>query len=270
MNQIRVVSEGDVNDIYVCWEENTAIGVYYTVLVIHNQKKAKQFLEVCAAADVGKGRFPIEYCSKAGKFAVRFPYQKERPLEQFYMGTSYSPEECEKVCVNIIAACMSSGLPYPILYLILRQRQLNLAKDLSVYFSYQIDLSSLNPKIGEKECVSCCARILSELPVPKEFEKAASCRLLKKKTDRNSYRQFRELYRDIRIAGAPKHKHSLYAVIGAWFQRKKDGLFKILFWICFVMVFLAAASFLTQAVFGDMPWMRLFFNGFKKIGTETL
>ena len=58
------------------------------------------------------------------------------------------------------------------LYLMLQQNQIHLAKDDSVFLSYQIDLAQIDPKITEKECTVQCARILLELlklyPVEKE------------------------------------------------------------------------------------------------------
>ena len=41
-------------------------------------------------------------------------------------------------------------------------------------------------------------------------------------------------------------------------------------WVCILLVLLVIASFVTQAIFGDIPWLRFFFNAFKKIGTESL
>ena len=86
-----------------------------------------------------------------------FPWQQERPLKDFYMGESYTLTECENVCISVIMACITSNLPYPVLYLILEQGQLHLAKDRTVCLGYQIDLAELDPAKSERDCAVQCA-----------------------------------------------------------------------------------------------------------------
>ena len=40
--------------------------------------------------------------------------------------------------------------------------------------------------------------------------------------------------------------------------------------VCVLLILVVIASFVTQAIFGDIPWLRFFFNSFKTIGTESL
>ena len=91
-----------------------------------------------------------------------------------------------------------------------------------------------------------------------------------KKISKKSYHRFTELYKDIRIAAAPKKRRGVIAGIRAWFMRNRDAIFHLLLWVCILLVLLVIASFVTQAIFGDIPWLRFFFNAFKKIGTESL
>lgn len=58
--------------------------------------------------------------------------------------------------------------------------------------------------------------------------------------------------------------------IRVWFARRQDVLFRILLCICLILGGLALVSLISQLLFGDIPWLRILFNGFKTIGTESL
>ena len=93
---------------------------------------------------------------------------------------------------------------------------------------------------------------------------------MEKKISRKSYDRFTELYKDIRITAVPKKKRGIRKRIKAWFVRRQDGLFRLLLCICLFLAILALVSLISQLLFGDIPWLRLLFNGFKTIGTESL
>ena len=267
---IRVIERTPVNDIMICRDLNAAEEGLYTTLVVHDHEVVRKFLTVYEHSDYAPEASCVERFSDQGEFVIVYPYLKERALQEFYMGDSYKLSECEDICINTILACISAEIPYPILYLILKQKQLHLAKNHNVYLGYTINLEELDEKKTERDCAVQCAKILRELLEPKASQKAISYQLLDKKISKKSYHKFTELYKDIRIAAAPKKKNGIRAKIRGWFARNRDRIFGILFWLCIILVMLVIATFVTQAIFGDIPWLRLFFNGFKKIGTESL
>lgn len=267
---VRTVRQNDINDILICQDLNTAARNLYTLLVIKEHQTARQYLEVFERAGMSAQDSYIDSFSDRGAFCMVFEYKQERPLQNFYMGESYTLAECEAVCINVIMACITSNLPYPLLYLLLKQEQLHLSKDHTVYFSYQIDLADLDPEKSERDCAVACASVLKDLLRPKASQKAFSYKLLEKKISRKSYDTFTELYKDIRIAGVSGQKQGIRKRIKAWFARRQDGLFRILLCICLVLGVFALVSVLFQLIFGDIPWLRILFNGFKTIGTETL
>ncbi len=267
---VRTVRKNDINDILICQDLNTAARNLYTLLVIKEHQTARQYLEVFERAGMSAQDSYIDSFSDRGALCMVFEYKQERPLRDFYMGESYTLAECEAVCINVIMTCITSNLPYPLLYLLLRQEQLHLSKDHTVYFSYQIDLTELDPEKSERDCAVACASVLRELLRPKASQKAFSYRLLEKKISRKSYDRFTELYKDIRIAGVSGQKQGIGKRIKGWFARRQDVLFRILLCICLVLGVLALASIFFQLFFGDIPWLRILFNGFKTIGTETL
>lgn len=267
---VRIVKKGRTNDILICQDLSSAARNRYTLLVLKEHQTVKRYLEVFEKAGLAAQDSYIDSFSDQGAFCMVFPYQQERPLRDFYMGESYTLSKCENVCISVIMACITSNLPYPILYLILEQGQLHLAKDHTVCLGYQIDLEELDIEKTERDCAVQCASILRDLLKPRASQKAFSYRLLEKKISRKSYGQLTELYKDIRITAAPGQKRGLRKRIAGWFLRNQDGLFRFLLYVCVILAGLTLISLLFQLITGDIPWLRLFFNGFKTIGTETL
>lgn len=267
---LQIVKKSRVNDICVCRDLSTAAGNLYTLLMIKEHQVAKAYLEVFEQAGMSAQDSYIHNFSEQGVFCMAFEYKQERPLSKFYAGGSYTLAECETICENLIMTCMMSNLPYPILYLILKQGQINLARDHSVYLGYGIDLTELDTKKTERDCAVQCASIIRELLSSKKAQKAFSYRLLEKKISRKSYDRFTELYKDIRITAAPKKEKGIRRKLMRLWNKNQDTVFRILLVICVVLAVLAAVSLICQLVFGDIPWLRIFFNGFKVIGTESL
>lgn len=269
LKTIRLVAKSEQNELYVCRNLNDKGGGLYTVICVKDHTVVRRFLTICEETE-RDGDFFVDCFSDGEMQIIVFPYVKERPLYSFYRPDILSLSECEDICINTIIACMSSGLPWPILYLILSQEQLHLSRDGSVYLGYMIDLSQLEPFRTERDCTVMCASILLNLLRPKEGRQTNSLKLLEKKTSKQSYNRFVELYKDVRITAVPKQKTGLGARIKQWFRRNKDRLFRVLLWISIFLALFVILSFITQLLFGDVPWLRLFINSFDKIGTESL
>lgn len=270
LNTVRIVRKSAANDVLICRDLNSDAGSLYTLLLIKDHKIVKQVLESFEHSGENRKRACVASFSWNGDFCMVFPYKAERQLTAFYAGERFPLSKCEDICIHLILACMTEGVPYPLLYLMLQQNQIHLAKDDSVFLSYQIDLTEINPKITEKECTVQCARILLELLKPKAPQKAVSYTLLKKKIEKRSYSELSELYKDIRIAAVSKEKKGIRARIAAWIMAYRDTLFRILLITCVFLGLIVAVTFLAQLIFGDAPWLRLFTNSFQVIGTENL
>ncbi|MCD7738839.1 MAG: hypothetical protein LUH58_07350 [Lachnospiraceae bacterium] len=270
LSSVRTIKSNTVNDVLICRDLNSAAGTLYTVLAVKEHETVKSCLEMFREYGTSDRDVCVHSFSDQGIFCMVFEYKQERPLDDFYAGGFFSLQECEEICVQVIMACLTSGLPYPFLYLILKQGQLNLSRDRSVYLGYQTDLAELDIGKTERDCAVECAQILRRILSPKKSGKAFSYQLLEKKIDRKSYSTFTELYKDIRVASAPQKKKNIIQRIKAWFLRRQDIIFRILLYLCVVLVVIALASLITQLLFGDIPWLRLLFNGFKTIGTESL
>lgn len=270
LNCIQTILVSDCNDIYVCVDEKTSTQNKYMVLVIKSHDIIKKYIEISSQVDYAKDLYLVDHFSEQGKYVLVFPYIKRRPLKDFYISRSLELVDCEDICSNLVLSCIQSGLPFPLLYEVIKQGQLNLNRDHSIYITYELDLSELDETKTEKDCVIECARILLSLFESKQKQKAISYTLLQKKIRSQSYSRFTELYKDITIAAQPKKKLNIVGRIKALWKRSKDGLFRLFLVLCVLLIVFAALSLVSQVIFGDVPWLRIFFNNFKQIGTESL
>ncbi len=268
---VHTIKSNSVNDILVCRELNSGVDLFYTVLAVKDHETVKFCLETFSESKIPQEESALVECfSDHGVFCMVFAYRERRPLQDFYTGNFFSLPECETICSNIILTCITSGLSFPLLYLALKQGQLNLSRDRTAYLTFELDLKDLDPKKNEHDCAVECAAILWDLLKPKASQKAFSYRLLEKKIARGSYSSFTELYKDIQITAAPKKEKNIFQRIIGWVRRQQDNIFRILMGCCIILGAVALVCLFSQLVFGDIPLLRLFINGFKVIGTESL
>ncbi len=270
LNSLQTISRNDVNEILVCEDLNDDMRSRYTVIVLDDHEYVRRFLTMYNEANYLPEDRNVEYFSSEGKYLIVFPYVRPRPLSSFYMGAYMQLSDAEEICQNLVVACMASGVPWPLLYLMLTQDQVNLSNDKSVHLSYMVDLTDLNENIIENDCVVACARILMSILEKKSEKKADSYVLLQKKIARESYNRFIELYRDIDLASTKHRKKGVIASIKAWFYRNKDILFRVVLVLSMLLFFFTLLSLLTNAIFGDVPWLRIFISSFNQIGLESL
>lgn len=273
LKPIRLIARNDVNEILVCENVEDSSRELYTVIQVTDHETVKKFLELNEHAEDVQDNVLIDCFASEGKYLIVYPYKKERPLDLFYVGSTMSVAQCEETGINLIIACMTSNLPWPLLYLALMQGQINISRDNSVYLSYALDLTDLDPDIGEKDCVVECAKILIRLlePAVNQYRRRAnSYILLQKKADKRAYDRFRDLYKDLKLASVRVKKRNIFTRIRIWFERNRDTFFRIILVISIALAVFVILTFLTNLIFGDVPWLRLFIRSFDKIGLESL
>jgi hypothetical protein len=270
LSVVKVSLESEVNDVYVCRDLRSSAQSLYTVIAVHDHTLVKQILAVIQESQGTSAGCFVDTFTAHGDFIMVFPYEKERPLEKFYMGEVYPITRCEDIALNILVACIGSGIPWQFLYLILQQGQVNISSNDEIFMGYQIDLKDFDPDMGEKDCVYACANILLKILEPQSSSKTISYQLLTRKTWNKSYTRFSELYRDIRIAAVPKSKRGFFARLRDLYMRNRDTLFGVLLRVSVVLLVIALLSLVSQILFGDILWLSFLINHFKIIGTENL
>lgn len=277
--ELEVISEifrGQVNDVVVCRNRLSAADARYTLLVIHDRDCARSMLQVMEN-NTRKEESPCLGCMTQNEDLIFiFPYREERKFSSFAKGQALTPRLGERISVNLVMECLSCGLPWPLLYLVLEQDEVQITKDNSIYFTLSIDLSRLDGEKTERNCVSSCANLLLELLTApekgrrKKRKQLQSFDLIYKKTAKNAYAGFPELYQDIKLTALPEEKISLMNRIKGMWMRNRDRLFRLLLVLCTILVVVTLAVLITQMIFGEIIWLRLFQNTFDVIGTENL
>ena len=283
LNSIQTLFENDKNRGYICQDLASEDSNNYTLIDVYDHELAREVIRAFYGKNMELTDRPSDYdnyrgailkCfSYEGRMVLLFPYIKARPLKEFYMSQPVTLPECEHICNSFVLACLTAQVPFSFLYVMLTQGQINLAKDSSISLSYAVDLSAFDKTRGEKDCVVECAKIVLDMLEPYSGNKRGrtfSYELLQKRVASSGYQRFTELYKDLTISASSIKKRGILARISAFFEANKDNLFRILLTICIILLIITLLSFITQAIFGDIPWMRVFFAGFKKIGTESM
>ncbi|MBQ6442984.1 MAG: hypothetical protein IJJ13_10400 [Lachnospiraceae bacterium] len=272
LKTVRLIARNDTNEITICENLNDSARGRFVVIIVKDHDILKRFIELNEQAEEVQDKVLIDCFSCEGQYLIVYPYKNERPFDLFYVGGAMSLQQAEEVCINLIIACMTSNLPWPLLYLVLTQKQVHIARDNSVYLTYAMDLAELDTTIGEKDCVVECAKVLLKVlsPKVKRGRKANSYVLLTKKIDKRAYGRFRELYKDLELAAVQEKKRGWRLRLRIWFENNRDTLFRVILVISIALAIFVVLTFLTNLIFGDVPWLRLFIRSFEKIGLESL
>lgn len=263
LKKIGTLKEGRVNTVCVC--ADTDSDEWHTLWEIKKHKTARLLMEM-------QGVSPFAECRMDGeRLCVLLSYEEPRPLGKFYQGGLYTWEERRRIYGNIVEACVNAAVPYPLLYLLLKERCINIRQDDSMYFTYYILLDNLDTDKAEKDCAGLAAGLLAELMELHGKKEERSClALIRKKLRRNAYNSFTELVHDIKFIDGRKRLSLIWGRIPYPEQSTKDKLFRILLIITAVLVAAAVLLVASQLMFGDIPLLRAFSSAVRKIGTESL
>lgn len=273
LSEIRVILRGQVNDVAVCEDLNSPVRACYTVVTVKDRACAKKLLSVLEHSEKGLPEGVLPYgklFSQDGLLCFVSDYRPERHLNRFGESQLVTPSAQECVCVNLVMECLSSPLPYPLLYLALEDDNVHVEKDNSVYFTPNFNLERLDEHIGEAGCTARCVQIMLHLLQGSSRRRLKSFELLRKKLERGAYRALPELYRDVRMTMIPARKPTLREKLTGFWRRNRDGLFRALLVLCVLIAAAALIVLISQLIFGDVPLFRLFEHSFDRIGTEQL
>lgn len=260
---VREVLSGEKNDVMVCLDTGILVPDYKTIWRVKDRELRKLLL---------KGPKIWEDCFVRNEdMYFAFPYRKERPLDKFYLSTvTVNGGDRGKIWLDFVVQCMTLGLPNGILYLLLKQKQAGITPEGKVFFNYFLDLSDYREDKKEQECAMLCAGEILMTAGLEEEKGNVFQRLLEKKVKRKAYRDFLQLYRDVKLISGGWEKKTFSSQIKEAILGRKVLIRKILCVSCILAVFTGAVVFFCNVFFGDTVLYRLFLNTFEKIGTESL
>lgn len=254
---------GVKNDIYICED------IYkekYTLCIIKDHRLAKRLTEYFEA---GKRPGHMEIFSAGGMYCIANPYRGERKLKNFIESQGISFENIKEICGKVVFECMSSRLPWPILYLVIKNEYINIDKNGNIYFTYRLNLEMFREKC-EADCAALCAMYLEVFLEEVHQTSWSGYRLLKMKNRRMGYTTFSDLYLDIQAGTGIGKNKGLLIRIKNYIQRHKGKILLVIKAVCILVGITALIFLITNIIFGDNPLLRLFVNTFKKIGTESM
>ena len=269
LKKTQDIFQGKVNDVIVCQDIANEGKVYYTVIIVHDRELAKKLMKMFHKEGQNNNKFVADYTWK-DSYVMVFDYVRERPLESFFASEISEVRECEQLGLNLTVECLASGIPYPFLFLQLKQGQIHISRDRSVYLGYSVDLEEFSEEIVEKDCATLCAKIVFSYIGELESAKATSYKLLEKKLWKSVYQSFTDFYKDLKMASQPLKKEGIIAKFKKIYKHNQDRIFRIVMVICIILGILALTMIISQIFFSDVPFFRLFINPFKQIGTESL
>ena len=270
LQKTQDVFQGKVNDVIVCRDIADRGTVYYTVWVVRDRELARKLMKLFhEEAGQKRNKFVADYTWKDSYLLV-FDYVRERPLQRFFTSEITNLQECEQMGLNLTVECLAGGIPYPILFLQLKQGQIHISKDRGIYLGYEIDLEEFSENIVEKDCATLCAKIIFQYIEEMKTARATSYKLLEKKLWKGGYYRFTDFYKDLKMASLPLKKEGILAGIQKFGRHNQDRIFRVVMVICILLGILALTMIVSQVFFSDVPFFRLFINPFKEIGTESL
>lgn len=270
LQKTQDVFQGKVNDVIVCRDIADRGTVYYTVWVVRDRELARKLMKLFhEEAGQKRNKFVADYTWKDSYLLV-FDYVRERPLQRFFTSEITNLQECEQMGLNLTVECLAGGIPYPILFLQLKQGQIHISKDRGIYLGYEIDLEEFSENIVEKDCATLCAKIIFQYIEEMKTARATSYKLLEKKLWKGGYHRFTDFYKDLKMASQPLKKDGLIAKFQKFYRHNQDRIFRIVMIVCVLLGILALTMIISQLFFADVPWFRMFINPFREIGTESL
>ena len=270
LQKTQEVFRGKVNDVIVCQDIANDGKVYYTVLIVHDREIAKKLMNMFHAKEgQNRNKFVADYTWKDSYLMV-FDYVRERPLERFFASEISNLNACEQMGLNLTVECLASGIPYPVLFLQLKQGQIHISRDRSIYLGYCIDLEDFSEDITEKDCATLCAKIVFSYIEEMKSARATSYKLLEKKLWKGGYQRFTDFYKDLKMASQPLKKEGILARLKKSYKHNQDRIFRLVMILCMILGILALSMIISQLIFSDVPFLRMFINPFKQIGTESL
>lgn len=267
---VQTLLEGKVNNVYVCYELGTQTRTYYTLLQIKDRLIARQLVDLLSKVE--EPGLCIKSFTYENHICFLLEHRTSRPMETFFMGNVRTRFECEELVLKVVMECLDQGpkIPYPLLKMILNQKNVNLSQDNSVYFTYNWDFTFFEPDCDEADCAAALAALLARLLRQQEGVRGGAFELIERKIHREAYSTFSELYHDIRVTAVPEKKMNIFKRIIRFFKSHKDIFFRILMIVCIIMVVLAVISLVSNLLFGESFFKRIFVNAFKVIGTESM
>ncbi|MCR5482498.1 MAG: hypothetical protein K6F52_06850 [Clostridia bacterium] len=274
LNELKLVRDNPDYSITVCRDCNASLETHYILLRLKNPSLKRSFME-CIETECRSNSeerpwiscFPVQE-----DIAYVFPYREERSFKNFSHSQLTDTYRWEHAALNLVSACMSNPLPYPLLYLILDEESINLTPDDEIYFTNFFRLEDFDRNVDEHDCVAKCSNlvlnILEQARLGKK-KRLKSLFLIKRKVEHESYKSLAELYKDINYCAVSAKKAPFFKRLFPYLAERKDPAFKAIMGLCIILLVISVLMLLSQLIFGDASFLQ-FGHEIPRIGTESM
>lgn len=259
---------GAANDSYICTVFGSGNKKRYAVNVISDRELIKKL--IAAFHSTARCRDCFECFTWRNFFCVVFAANESRNFEKFLPAKIPDCGTFLKIARNIVLECMTFQVPYPVLDLIIRQKKLNLFCDGKISFDCCLDFKNFDSSVTEKDCVQDTAEFLLQVCRRCSMTHLALYPLIERRTARNGYGSFPELYGDLKNTGISFEKIGFFERLCRFFKKRGTTIFNIVKYLLAALTVVAMLALICQFIFGDVPFFRIFTNTFRKIGERTL
>lgn len=259
------VFHGSTNDSYVC---RTDRGRKCILNVITDRNRIKE-LVTSLHYDAGNDS-SAELFTHGDYLCVELPYYESRNIMKFCDSVIGNIRDYERVVTSVVMECLTCEIPFPLLYLVLRQQKLNLYRSFEVRFDYAVDFSEFHPSAGEEDCRRACELLLFQLYNQSSEKTSAVYEVLKRKIKRDAGGSFLELYSDIQNASVSIERKKWKEEIQNFFVRHGNTIFAVVKVVVVILTVIVLIMLACQIFLGDIPFIRVFTNTFTEIGKRRL
>ena len=169
LEPVRTVLKNEVNEIAVCVDLGRRTGVFYTMISITEPR-----VRLGVAALLAQGLFSqtsdyLGSYSQGDRLNLVFLYRDENLLERqgpFY-ATSFAHRK--RIAQNLVVALAESQVTGSVGLLLLSQRNLNIAPDLTVYLNYFLDFQKWDPDTEDSQFYRYAAQAVFQI-LSQEYE----------------------------------------------------------------------------------------------------
>lgn len=272
LKPVRMVNEFDAGEITVC--KSVEDGGFYTIIRVRERAAKLLFVEADAKMCENGGEYAFSSLeSDGGALAVTLPYVPPRKMVDFAAPSCSSVEEKTALCLRLVRACMSSGIPWWLLYLCLTRENVQLCASGAVKFDMLIDLDNIDAEKNERDCARRCGALVREvLELMSETEKRRSnAYAMVQKNERNdSYTTLRQLYRNLEAVYMHPSRSLPLNIIFDWCKTHMPLLLKAFRVAAVVFTLVLAATLLKSLVFSDVSFPSFRYEGLDRIGEINL
>ncbi len=213
----------------------------------------------------------LEYFAFGKGIGFLFPAEEKRPFFKFWNPQEHSRKERKEMCRRIVALCMKERVPAWILYLILKQKALNIRKDGTLYFTFDLSLKEMDVSKSEKDCVRLCVQMCIDATGQDETGGRKGedlfAQLAGKKLARGGYHTFSELYKDLEDPVRKRRGKNVWQAVPEGLWQRGFSAVSVILTLFMVLVLVIC---IMQLAFGEIPFMQMFSESFGTIGTEVL